>query len=715
MADRFSKDIVAYVDPLSVRAGESLGVCVSCETSGDFDATLVELVSGDARPRGTGFSELAVDAAFAGRYRGEPQALTPGSFATLPNLPAGAARTFACYFHPTLIDDRAQTIVAGPEFRIAISTSGVRVVVGAVCIDVAATLQRRRWHRLVVTVERDVVVHVDSLGASTHERTSIHRATHRLASRARFEAGDWTLAREAIGRGHFNGRLEAVRIYAAAIDVNAGLADLDAEPPSRAELLGAWDFALEIGTQRIVDVSGQTRHGTLHQTPTRGVRGVHWRGDVFDWRQDPRQYAAIHFHEDDLTDAGWKPTFHFRVPATLASGVYAIKLTRGACEDYSPFYVRPAAGAQRNSLAFLASTATYLAYANQRRGFVDGVYTARQTARNANDAYVLAHPEIGYSLYETHRDGSGVQYSSRRRPILNLKPKCIPWSFTADTNITAWLARIEQPFDVVTDEDLQREGAAALDGYRALITGTHPEYYSTTMLNALSDWLGTGGRLMYMGGNGFYWRIAYCADDPAIIEVRRAEDGTRAWSEEPGVYHHAFGGEYGGLWRRLGRPPNILVGVGFAAQGFDGGTYYRLTSAARDPRAAFIVDGLQSHDVIGRHGTQGGGAAGEEIDRFDEALGSPPHALVIARSENHRPGMLRVKEEFLMMRPLGNDPDVRADMTFFETPSGGAVFSTGSISYAGSLSTNDYRNDIARLTGNVLARFLDPEPFRWPR
>src|SRR5262249_1115463 len=103
-----------------------------------------------------------------------------------------------------------------------------------------------------------------------------------------------------------------------------------------------------------------------------------------------------------------------------------------------------------------------------------------------------------------------------------------------------------------------------------------------------------------------------------------------------------------------------------------------------------------------------------EIDRFDRRLGSPPHALVIARSESHKPGMLRVKEEFLMTRPLGNDPEVRADMTFFETTAGGAVFSGGSISFAGALSTNDYTNDVARLTGNVLRRFIDPTPFEFP-
>ncbi len=370
-------------------------------------------------------------------------------------------------------------------------------------------------------------------------------------------------------------------------------------------------------------------------------------------------------------------------------------------------------GTPRAPVALLASTATYLAYANQHLGFSNGVYVQREP-RFANEAYLAAHPEVGRSLYDHHRDGSGVHFSSRLRPMLNLKPKGMPWSFDADTNLIAWLHRIGQPFDVITDEVLHRDGAAALEGYRAVITGTHPEYYSTAMLDGLRNWLDEGGRLMYMGGNGFYWRIAYCPDNPAIIEVRRAEDGTRAWIADPGEYYHAFTGEYGGLWRRVGRPPNILVGIGFAAQGFDGGTYYRVAPDAANPRVAFVMDGVAATDIIGAHGTQGGGAAGEEIDRFDASLGSPAHALVIASSENHRPGMLRVKEELFMMRPPANDPEIRADMTFFETPSGGAVFSTGSISYAGALSTNDYDNDIARLTGNVLRRFVDPTPFEFP-
>ena len=112
-----------------------------------------------------------------------------------------------------------------------------------------------------------------------------------------------------------------------------------------------------------------------------------------------------------------------------------------------------------------------------------------------------------------------------------------------------------------------------------------------------------------------------------------------------------------------------------------------------------------------------GGAAGLEIDSADPALGSPPHALVVARSENHSNTFELVAEEVRV--PHGatdavQNSAIRADMVFFETPDGGAVFSTGSIAYAGSLSWNRFDNNIARLTTNVLRRFADPAPFVLP-
>jgi N,N-dimethylformamidase len=175
----------------------------------------------------------------------------------------------------------------------------------------------------------------------------------------------------------------------------------------------------------------------------------------------------------------------------------------------------------------------------------------------------------------------------------------------------------------------------------------------------------------------------------------------------------SFNGEYGGLWRRVGRPPNGLVGVGFTASGFDISSYYRRTDESKNPRVEFIFEGVEE-DIIGDFGLAGGGAAGQEIDRYDLRLGSPPHALVVARSEDHTEEMMVGKEDMPATNYIiggTENPLVHADMTFFETTNGGAVFSTGSITWAASLPHNGFDNNVSRITRNVFQRFVDPTPF----
>jgi len=87
---------------------------------------------------------------------------------------------------------------------------------------------------------------------------------------------------------------------------------------------------------------------------------------------------------------------------------------------------------------------------------------------------------------------------------------------------------------------------------------------------------------------------------------------------------------------------------------------------------------------------------------------------VLASSEGHTDLYLVVCEEILVNTPdlTGTQSDlVRADMVFFETPNGGAVFSASSIAYMGSLSHNGGDNNVSRITENVLRRFADPTPF----
>ncbi|MGV2387288.1 MAG UNVERIFIED_CONTAM: hypothetical protein LOD86_18775, partial [Thermobifida fusca] len=163
-----------------------------------------------------------------------------------------------------------------------------------------------------------------------------------------------------------------------------------------------------------------------------------------------------------------------------------------------------------------------------------------------------------------------------------------------------------------------------------------------------------------------------------------------AWAAEVGEYYNQLDGEYGGLWRRNGRPPQELCGVGFTAQGNFVGSYYRGLPEASDPRVSWILEGI-TDEKIGDFGLSGHGAAGFELDRTDKRLGTPRHAIVIARSENHppeAPWVLVPEEQLTHITTIPGEPPqqlIHADMTFFETPGGGAVFSTGSITFCGCL------------------------------
>ncbi len=111
------------------------------------------------------------------------------------------------------------------------------------------------------------------------------------------------------------------------------------------------------------------------------------------------------------------------------------------------------------------------------------------------------HPIYGASTYNRHADGAGIGFSSRRRPILTMRPGFLTFNdargsglrhFPADTHILAWLEEKGFPFDIVTDEDLDDEGEKLIAPYRAVLTGSHPEYHTLRTLDALAELHGHG-------------------------------------------------------------------------------------------------------------------------------------------------------------------------------------------------------------------------------
>ncbi|MGH9093225.1 MAG: N,N-dimethylformamidase beta subunit family domain-containing protein, partial [Acidimicrobiales bacterium] len=520
----------------------------------------------------------------------------------------------------------------------------------------------------------------------------------------------------------FDGKLELPQLLAGPLD-DGLLARLAAGELVRERLLVGWDFAARLAgghaSGTAVPCVGAGGCGAvLWNTPTDAVTGHRWDGSEQDHRLAPEQYAALHFHADDLDDCRWEPTVEVRLPAHLPSGAYAVRLDGGAGRtDRVPFFVRPAQPAA--PVLFLVPTASYLAYANDHP-VADGSFSEATAGQvpvlYEPDLLLHEHREWGLSCYDAHRDGSGVGISSARRPMLNMRPThryhVGSWQLASDLAVMDWLRAEGIPHDVATDADLHREGRALLAPYRCVVTGTHPEYHSTAMLDAVEAYVDGGGRLAYLGANGFYWRVAFDAERPWVMELRRGQAGSRAWESAPGECHLAFTGERGGLWRHLGRPPQRLTGVGYAAQGFDRSGWYRRLPDAGDPRAAFVFEGVEG-DVFGTAGTVGGGAVGQEVDRGDRALGTPVDALVLATSEGLDEGYRRCVEELPFTLPGTSaleDPDVRADVVYHVKPGGGAVFAVGSIAWGGALAVDP---DVARITGNVLRRFADPEPLPW--
>ncbi|MCP4382228.1 MAG: LamG domain-containing protein [Hyphomicrobiales bacterium] len=744
--------ITGYADRVSVAAGQTIQFMVNCEYP-HYRSELIRVVQGDTAPPAPPLQLEKIPSALDGDRIGRPQTIHAGSFGLVEGVDFGVEHglTLQAMICPTTPLKGRQAIISKWDEA---SGRGCALVIdetGGLALELSegtTTLRASTGKRLLkgywyfvaasydaesgaVSLFQEPMIEFPGMKDDGRAEAAFPAAIDWSSDAPIMFAGTW--AGEDKGRkcaaALYNGKIDRPRVsgFPLAREQMEILRGDELAGKLTDSVVGAWDFSKDMEGLSIIDTSGHGSDGAVVNMPTRAVTGHNFTGEEMCWRHKPEHWSAIHFHDDDIYDAGWQVDFEFTVPADLRSGIYAARLWADEEEQFITFVVRPPRGTRNSKLLYLFPLATYMAYANEHFGTNDGLvelHLNRALVLHPHQVFLNEHREYGHSLYDLHSDGSGVYYSSRLRPILNLRPKLESvhgarpsnlWLFNGDTHLTSWLEHLDQDYDVVTDEDLHEEGLELLEGYQAIVTGTHPEYYTKQMWDAVSDYTRTGGRLMYLGGNGFYWRIAFHKSLPGIIETRRAEGGSRAWEPPTGEYYHSFTGEYGGMWRRQGpMSSNSLVGVGFIAQGFDESSYYRKTDDARDQRAAFIFEGIED-DILGDFGLIGGGAAGMEVDSHDPKIGSPPNSLVVARSEKHTEALVLVVEDMLFnfMGTTGNVCErIHSDIVFFETPHNGAVFSVGSIAYPSALPIEDFDNNISRMTANVLRRFLDPKPFQ---
>jgi N,N-dimethylformamidase len=246
----------------------------------------------------------------------------------------------------------------------------------------------------------------------------------------------------------------------------------------------------------------------------------------------------------------------------------------------------------------------------------------------------------------------------------------------AEWRLLGWLERERFEHDVYAEHQLH-SGVLDLDAYKVLIISVHPEYWSRTMYFRVKEWVHErGGRLMYLGGNGLNAEIVFLDDATIRVNSHLPREGSELG------FHHPETGQYieSRFHRNVESEANLL-GVVTTEAGIMTAAPYKLIE---EDHWVFAGTGLRNGALFGtenQHERCSGGASGHETDKMSAS--SPANTVLLAKGTNPEEG--------------------GAEMVVYDTASGGAVFSVGSITYPASLLVDP---DISRITANVLSRFM---------
>jgi N,N-dimethylformamidase len=699
-----------YLDQLDVEPGSGLSVRLSDADQGP-SVHVLRFSHSDPHPDGPGVLAQPQDWPVAQVRAVQEAAVRAGSFGIIPTCFAAAdpALVFAAWILPTQLDDTSVIASwrshAGPG-RLLISAGRLAVTVGSrVLVRSEHMLRERLWHFVAVSISGPGGS-VELAWGQRGRTGGPYSVTRDPVLAPAPSPGSplvlgGTLREDGQPEAAFDGKISAPVLLRQPPD-SIALMDImnwgaGAALP-RAGLLARWAFGDPEDLARIVDLSGNDRHGSLFNAPSLGVTGPPpIRNESLNPAPSRPPYQTVHFHRDDLDDCRWPETHLLEIPPDARSGFYTVRAaSRGGQADL-PFVVLPRRPAE---VLLLAPTFTWQAYANLGRD---------------PDVYP------GLSHYALHSDGSPVFISTRRKPMPGIGPAARVEVDAVDAFLSAdpadpggvathlmmadlyanyWLDRTGTDFGIITDGVLHDRGSAALEGCRTLVLSAHPEYWTGAMLDALEQFIDRGGSVMYLGGNGLYWVTSVHPTQPYLLEVRRWA-GSQTSSAEPAELQHVFEHQPGGTWSDRGRPPDRLVGVGYAGFGYGDAIGYERTPASYTGQFSWVFEGVPGR-TIGTEGLNMGGAVGFEFDRYDERIG-PPECTVLATAAARDGSFFRNFEGGIGRAP---DPEVRCDLTIRPTPGGGLVFSLGSITASGCLPVRNGDNDIARICTNVLLRTL---------
>jgi hypothetical protein len=424
--------------------------------------------------------------------------------------------------------------------------------------------------------------------------------------------------------------------------------------------------------------SGETSEYCVHSTKEFRLDLWHygWKKKFicsFGWCDEHGPKAMTQILPDhDFTQTGvnWNRTGYslkhqrHSIPAPERSGLYYLHATTRDGEFCSfPWIVSPRE--PQAKIAVLSSTITQNAYNRfggrsnyfNQDGLPDRpVVNSRQDLKRYTQPDTWPFEETAAPLsFQRPEPSSCVPEDTQIADTIAGRTESI--FAPGEWRLLGWMEREGFDYDLYSETELHFD-RLPLEAYEVLVLNLHSEYWSPQMYTRVKQWVhGQGGRLMYLGGCALYAEVEF--QDDATMLCRRE-----------------------GKYSLRGEPEARLLGVSYTHSGFQTGAPYRVLN---NDHWVFAGTGLNNGDLFGMrslHERCPGGASAHELDKISR--NSPDNLVHLAK---------------------GTNPDgAGADMTIYDTPSGGSVFATGSLCWTLSLPIDDGTSTVTR---NVLRQFLE--------
>ena len=354
----------------------------------------------------------------------------------------------------------------------------------------------------------------------------------------------------------------------------------------------------------------------------------------------PGTYQSIETKFPSALGCKWKPTLKYKIPDGISSGCYLIKLMGNDTDDVSFIPVIVKPKKMENQIAVIASTNTWHAYNSW------GGHNFYINYTSFPSKYII-NTQRPFDLY-------------LRNPVEEACQITRDHLLVGERFVWAWLERERIGYDIYSDTDLhsQEEFGNILSKYKIIIISTHHEYWSYDMVNHLREFIKNGGNVLSLSGNTMYKEVEFPDQNLIVLD--------------------------GAFFRYQGFNEETVLGTAHDLHGFNTWEPYKVV---KSNHWVFNGTNLKDGGLFGDDGLNvspkdESGASGWETDKIYP--NSPKNITLLAKGINSRGG--------------------GADMTIYDLPAGGSVFSTGSITFGGSLLVDD---KISQITKNVINRFLE--------